>query len=189
MVLTTYSQEDSFNKWIIDTHHFKNRASQGALVVKKPPANAGDIRDIGSIPGWGRSPRGQHGNSLQYSCLENPINSEVWLAAVHRVTQSQTLCATYHACMHALSEEGEHMLLASITNCGKRIILWVLDPGLSYSRGEISAKNDGGSDFGECLEVVDANGTSMCLRLRRTHSLVCFFCSQVHAFLLSQSPF
>jgi len=47
------------------------RASQVALVVKNPPANAGDIRDTGSIPGLGRSPGGGHGNPLQYSCLEN----------------------------------------------------------------------------------------------------------------------
>ena len=43
-----------------------------AEVVKNPPANAGDIRDAGSIPGLGRSPGGGHGNPLQYSCLENP---------------------------------------------------------------------------------------------------------------------
>ena len=43
-----------------------------ALVVKNPPANAGDIRDEGSIPGVGRFPGGGHGNPLQYSCMENP---------------------------------------------------------------------------------------------------------------------
>ena len=48
-------------------------ASQVALVVKNLPANAGDIRDMGSIPGLGRSPWGRHGNLLQYSCLENPL--------------------------------------------------------------------------------------------------------------------
>ena len=47
-------------------------ASQVALVVKNPLASAGDIRDTGSIPGSGRSPREGHGNPLQYSCLENP---------------------------------------------------------------------------------------------------------------------
>ena len=49
-----------------------NRASQLTLVVKNLPANAGDIRDSGSIPGLGRCPGGGHGNPLQYSCLENP---------------------------------------------------------------------------------------------------------------------
>ena len=47
-------------------------ASQVALVVKSLPANIGDIRDVGSIPGSGRSAGGGHGNLLQYSCLENP---------------------------------------------------------------------------------------------------------------------
>ena len=47
-------------------------ASQMAPVVKNPPANAGDIRDAGSIPGLGRSPEGGHGHPLQYSSLENP---------------------------------------------------------------------------------------------------------------------
>ena len=42
-------------------------------MVKDPPANTRDIRDVGSIPGLGRSPGGEHGNPLQYSCLENPI--------------------------------------------------------------------------------------------------------------------
>ena len=66
------------------------RASQVVLVVKNPPANAGDIRDTGSIPGSGRSPGGGHGNPLQYSCLENPMNRGAWWATVHRVTKSQT---------------------------------------------------------------------------------------------------
>ena len=58
-----------------------------ALVVKNPSANAGDIRDVGLIPGLGRSPWGGHGNPLQYSCLENSINRGAWQATVHRVTE------------------------------------------------------------------------------------------------------
>ena len=61
-----------------------------ALVVKNPPANAGDIRDVGSIPGSGRSPGGEHGNPLQYSCLENPMDSGAWRDIVHGVAQSRT---------------------------------------------------------------------------------------------------
>ena len=49
-------------------------ASQVVLVVKNPPANAGDIRDTGLIPGSGMSPGGGHGNRLQFSCLENPMD-------------------------------------------------------------------------------------------------------------------
>ena len=58
----------------------------GGSVVKNPPANAGDV---GSIPGWGRSPGGGHGNPLQYSWLENPMDRAAWRAAVHRVAKSQ----------------------------------------------------------------------------------------------------
>ena len=60
------------------------------LVVKNLPASAGDIREVGSIPGLGRSPGGGHGNPLQYSCLEKPMDRGAWQAAVHRVTKSQT---------------------------------------------------------------------------------------------------
>ena len=49
-----------------------NMDFQVAIIVKNPPANRGEIRDTGSIPGLGRSPGGEHGNPLQYSCLENP---------------------------------------------------------------------------------------------------------------------
>ena len=52
-------------------------------MVKSPPANAGDIRDAGSIPGLGRSPGGGHGNLFLYSCLENPMDRGDWQAAVH----------------------------------------------------------------------------------------------------------
>ena len=65
-------------------------ASQVALVVKDPPANAGDIRDTGSFLGWGRSPGGGQGNPLQHSCLENPMDRGAWQATVHRVTKSRT---------------------------------------------------------------------------------------------------
>ena len=61
-----------------------------ALVVKNSPANSGDIRDARSIVGSGRSPGGGHGNPLQYSSLENPMDSEVWRATVHEVAKSWT---------------------------------------------------------------------------------------------------
>ena len=61
-----------------------------ALVIKNPPANVGDIRDVGLIPGSGRPPGGGHSNPLQYSCLENPMERGTWQAIVHRVTKSWT---------------------------------------------------------------------------------------------------
>ena len=62
-------------------------ASQEALVVKNLPANAGDLRDAGLIHGLGRSLGGGHGNPLQYSCLENPMDRGAWWAAVHGVAR------------------------------------------------------------------------------------------------------
>ena len=65
-------------------------ASQLSLMVKNPPANAGDIRDVRLSPGLGRSPGGGHGNPLQYSCLENPLDRGDWWARVHSITKSPT---------------------------------------------------------------------------------------------------
>ena len=59
-------------------------------MVKNPPANAGDIRDVGLTPRLGRSPGEGHGNTLQYSCLENPMDRGALQATVHRVTKSRT---------------------------------------------------------------------------------------------------
>ena len=67
-------------------------------VVKNLPTNAGDVRDAGLIPGLDRSPGGGldrspgggHGNPLQYSCLENPMDRGVWPATVHGVAKSRT---------------------------------------------------------------------------------------------------
>ena len=58
------------------------------LVVKNLLTNTGDIRDSGSIPGSGRSSGGGHGNPLQYSGLENPMNRGAWWAIVHGVARS-----------------------------------------------------------------------------------------------------
>ena len=62
-------------------------ASQVVLGVNNQPVNAGDLRDSASIPGSGRSPGGGHGNPLQYSCLENPMDRGVWWATVHRIAE------------------------------------------------------------------------------------------------------
>ena len=63
--------------------------SQVVLVVKNLPANA-EVRDLSLIPGSGKSPGGGHGDPLQYSCLENPMDRGAWWATVHGVSKSQT---------------------------------------------------------------------------------------------------
>ena len=71
------------------------RASQGALVVKKLRANAGDIKDMGSIPGSGRSPAIGNGNPLQNSCLDNPVDSGAWPVTVYEVAKGQMRLSTH----------------------------------------------------------------------------------------------
>ena len=61
-----------------------------ALVVKNPPANAGEARDVGSIPRSGRFPRGGHGNPLQYSCLENSMVREACKSVLRAARESDT---------------------------------------------------------------------------------------------------
>ena len=60
------------------------------LVVKNPTTNAGDIRDMGSVPGLGRSPARGNGDPLQYSCLENSMDRGAWRATDHGVAKRQT---------------------------------------------------------------------------------------------------
>ena len=71
-----------------------NRASQLVLVVKNPPANAGDIGVVGLIPGLGRFPGGGNGNPLQYSCLENAMDRGARQATAHGATELDTTEAT-----------------------------------------------------------------------------------------------
>ena len=65
-------------------------------MVKNPPANEGDLKGLGSIPGSGRSPGGGHGNLLQDSCLENPMDRGTWQATVHSQKESDMAEATQH---------------------------------------------------------------------------------------------
>ena len=87
------------------------------LVVKNPPPSAGDVRDAGLITVLERSPGGGHGNPLQYSCLENPMDRGAWMATVHRVAKSQTCLKqqSTHACM-----------------CGTDILFQLHHPSLSW---------------------------------------------------------
>ena len=85
-------------------------------MVKNPPANSGDTRDVGLIPGLGRSPGGGHSNPLQYSCLENPTDGGAWRATVYRVSNSWI----------RLKRLGTHMYL--LTVLGLSCSRWDLVP-------------------------------------------------------------
>ena len=88
------------------------------LVLKNPPANAGDVRDKGLVPGSGRFPGGGNGNPLQYSCPENPMDRGAWWAIVCGVARSDMTEAAYHAFMHA-KKDVETFIQAHL-----RIITW-----------------------------------------------------------------
>ena len=83
--VTTEQLTLSFSRWVRFSTGFP-----GGTVVKNLPVSAAGSRDLDLIPGFGRFPRGGHGNSLQYSCLENPMDKGAWQATVHEVTKSWT---------------------------------------------------------------------------------------------------
>jgi len=89
--------------------------SQVVLVVKKPPASAGDTRDMGLIPGSGKSPGGGHGNPLQDFCLENPMDRRACWATVQRITKNQTglkqLSTHTHTHTHSNASFEQHVLI------------------------------------------------------------------------------
>ena len=72
----------SFNSYLLSAW-----ASQVALAVKNPPANAEDTRDVGLIPRWGRSPGEGNGSTIQHSCLENSVGRGAWWAVVRRTAR------------------------------------------------------------------------------------------------------
>ena len=76
----------------LDSYRFSIWIFQVALLIKKLPANAGDVRDVGSIPGSGRCLGRKHANPLQYYCLENPMDKLCW-------TQLMRLSTHTHTCM------------------------------------------------------------------------------------------
>ena len=91
-------------------------------MVKTSPANAGGIRDAGSTPGSGRSPGEGHGNPLQYSCLENPMDRGAWRATVHGGhTESETTEVTQHACTHAVRRVRIQKVLEIATKEGRHL--------------------------------------------------------------------
>ena len=96
-VAISYSIGASSQPQSLTIGQVSSQASQVVLVVKNLPTNTGDVRDAGSIPGQGRSLGGGHGNLLQDSCLENPMDRGPWQTTVHRVPQSCTQLKRFSA--------------------------------------------------------------------------------------------
>ena len=96
--------------------------------------SAGDTGDLGLIPGSGRSPGGGHGNPLQYSCLENPMDRGAWWATVHGVTKSQTRLINYtrvYTHTHRLPRTGLKTILqwVFLMTLPSQTALWPLGEG------------------------------------------------------------
>ena len=89
-------------------------------MVNNLPANAGDAGGMGLIPGLGRFPGGGHGNPLQYSCLENPVDREAWKATVLGITRVRPDLATQHQQPPFLDRGGRALALAGHASSGRR---------------------------------------------------------------------
>ena len=143
----------------------------GGTSGKESACSAGDVRDVASIPGSGRSPGGGHGNPLQYSCLENPTDRGAWRAIVHGVTKSRTRLKRLSMCTGRLGPRGEsgiHMWIWEssayrqelkpkewrVTLWGRNTVRqdkgWRGDPGSSSgsSSGELAQTGDASSRLG-----------------------------------------
>ena len=86
------------------------------LTVKNLPANAGDIRGVGSVPGSGRSPGEGRGYPLQYSCLQNLMDRAAWQATLHRVAESDRTERTWHACKQTHRQIVPHRFEGNTSN-------------------------------------------------------------------------
>ena len=106
-----------------------------ALVVKTPPANAGDIRDRDSIPASGRSPRGGHGNPLQYSCLKNPMDRGDWQATVCRAAKSWTRLKRHS--MHTQNPLTASILIQEPVSVALQLHVLISNLPLSLSLGVV----------------------------------------------------
>ena len=134
-----------FHNWLFDLvlNNYIWWASQVVLVVKNPPVDAGDIRDAGSTPLWGRSPGGGHDNPLQYSCLENPMERGAWWATVHGVAKSRTrlkwlsMCVFLHVYVVAnafvLTNESSHFYKIPFINSLVRLVFL----NIQWSKGRL----------------------------------------------------
>ena len=112
-----------------------------ALGVKNLPTNAGDIRDPGLIPGLGRSPGGGHGNPLQYSCLENPMDSGAWQATVHGVSKSWTRLSDFIFFLSIVpfgEGNGNPLLCSCLENPVDRRAWWATVYGVAKSWTRLS---------------------------------------------------
>ena len=108
-------------------HSVLSTAVDLGLRVKNLPANVGDVRDTGSISGLRRSPGGGHGNPLQYSCLENPMDGGTWRATVHGVAKSRIWLSNFTS-LHPLQYSWASLVAQMVKNPPALQETWVWSP-------------------------------------------------------------
>ena len=94
--LVTKQQQQQLSRSPTISEIYPELSVSRRLSVKNPPAKAGVTRDVGLIPGSGRSPAGGNGNPLQYSCLENPVDRGAWCITVCRIARSWAWLSIWH---------------------------------------------------------------------------------------------
>ena len=177
MVVQT-SSSNCYTHW-----DYCQRASQVALAEKNPPANAGDIRDAGSIPGWGRSPGGGNGNPLQYSCLENPMDRGVWQAAVHGVAQSQT--GLKRLSIHYCHKQQERLCkLCCVPRLSPHSLTWCESHGSHFCLQDIASKTDAWVETGKQARNGSLSDVCVCVC---ACVRVCVLCHFSHVWI-SETP-
>ena len=100
-------------------------------MVKNPPTNAGDVRDVDSIPGSERSPTERDGNPLQYSCLENSMDRRAWWATVHRFAAKSRIRLSTHSYTHTYTYTIKIGCLKHIIS----FLFWSLETKIKLSEG------------------------------------------------------
>ena len=110
----------------------------GGSEVKASACNAGDL---GSIPGLGRSPGGRHGNPLQYSCLENPLDGGAWWATVHGVAKNRTRLSDFVSSTYFCVDTSEYVVLCLVTQlCLNFVTPWTVAHQAPLSMGILQAR-------------------------------------------------
>ena len=112
-----------FTRITVKTTSMQLWTSQAAQLVRNLPANAGDKRDVRSIPGLRRSPGVRNGNLLQYSCRENPMDRGAWWASGHGAAKSCTWLSTHDLCRYSGRKQGIWCQLPKAPNLGMRQIV------------------------------------------------------------------
>ena len=131
-----------------------SRASRVAVLVKNSAASAGDVRDVDSVPGLGRSPGGGHGNSLQCSCLENPMYRGVWRVTVHGITKSQTWLKRHKSVSQGVHDSKMSLVILSLIQYFGHLMCRIDSSGKDSDAGKYWRQEEKGATEDEMVGCI-----------------------------------